>query len=257
MGSMRIHGYPIATKAKSVALCRKFASACEGQLYTDQRLHGGGAVFYGVDASNRSVWQAVLADPRREYYYIDNAYFDRCRGTHFRVTKNGLQCSGREPSDGKRFQALGLEVKPWRRSGDHVVVCEQSPQFMREIARYPGDWTRDVTQRLEAQGRPVRLRPWSPHKPSLAVTLPDDLMGAHALVTWSSAAAVEAMQAGVPIVTMGPCAVAHLSGSLEDLEHLPLADDSARLACLRAMADHQFTLEEIERGEAWARLNPA
>lgn len=246
-----INAYPVDGKRKSFELCQAFVDSCGGKVITDGVLREGAAFFYGVDGSNVDVWRAVQRE-RRDYFYSDNSYFDATRGDYFRVTRNGLQHSGTGPSNGKRFASLRIDVKPWRRRGDHIVMCPQSDHFMTVIAGVAFDWTRHTRDALARfSGRPLRLREWNRDKSALSATLPADLDGAHALVTWSSAAAVEAVLSGVPVVCTGPCAAAPMGGDIADIECLPTP---AREQWAGVLADNQWTVSEFRRGLALDEL---
>lgn len=247
--------YPIATKRKSVDICCAFAEGCEGQVVMRAaRLVDGPCFFYGVDTTTDHLWRQAVMDLRRDYIYSDNAYFDVSRQTSFRITFNRLQHSGRDAqSDGKRFAALGITLAPWRTSGDHIVVCAQSDYFMRAIAGYDGDWLEDTIKALKRlTKRPLVIRSWLRDKGAQVGTLQDALVGAHAVVTWSSSAAITAVLSGIPIVAMGQSAAAPMSGPLDHIEKLPMPDHRDRWAA--RLADNQFTLAEMRSGYAWQTL---
>ena len=244
-----VTAYPVAGKQKSLDLCLAFIRGCGGQIGT--KLRPGSAAFYGVNHSNEDVWRAVIADGR-DRFMIDNSYFDALRQRSFRVTKNRMQHTGSGVSDGKRFKAIGSEVKPWRTAGDHIVVCPQSESFMA-LAGYEGDWTASVVKRLAKHtDREIRVRPWSRNKTKGAVSLQADLIGAHAVVVWSSAAAVSAVLAGVPVVVEGEdCAARPMSGTVEGIESLPTPDRDNWLCVL---ADNEWAVDELTNGTAWSHL---
>lgn len=246
-----VTAYPVANKKKATEICEAFARGCGGKLATT--LQPGPAFFYGVDHSNRGIWEAVLADGR-DYFYADNSFFDSRRQASFRVAKNRLQHAGTGISSGARFAALGIPVAPWRAAGNHFVVCPQSDHFMRVLAGYDGDWGRDIVAYLRANSRrPIRCRDWNPNKGALAATLHHDLVGAHALITWSSAAAVTAILAGVPaIVHSNDCVARTLAGDPWLLEDLATPD---RLNWAGVLADHEWSLAEFRDGTAWKALN--
>lgn len=249
---MALTAYPVNGKKKSFDICLAFVRGAGGQIGT--ALREGDAFFYGVDASNVAIWERVLSN-RQPYWYCDNSYFDSSRQASFRVTRNALQHSGAGQSNGERFNALGIEIKPWRKSGSHVVVCPQSDHFMRVIAGYPGNWRDEAVAALrEVTDREIRVREWSANKGALAATLEADLVGAHALVTWSSAAAVTAVLAGVPVIAMGVCAASAMGAStIADLENIPMPDDRDRWASV--LADNEWSLDEFRSGAAWRSLN--
>lgn len=250
---MVVTAYPVAGKRKSQEICLAFVRGCGGQIGTG--LREGAAVFYGVDQSNIHIWREVCASGR-DYFYIDNSVFDTNRQKCFRVTRNGLQHNGAGASDGRRFAALGVEIKPWRERGEHIVLCPQSPAFMKTIVGYVGNWLDDARADAEmfAPRRELRVREWSANKGALAATLSQDLARAHALATWSSAAAVTAVLAGVPVIVGGQdCAAASMAGAWHDVEALPQSDDRERWAGV--LADNEFTLDEMRAGMAWRHLN--
>lgn len=253
-----VTAYPVAHKKKAFDICLAFIRGCGGQIGTKYR--GGPSFFYGVDESNRAEWEQALQNKERDpIFYADNSYFDSRRQVSFRVTKNALQHSGIGETDGARFAALGIEIKPWRLAGEHIVVCPQSDHFMKVLAGYDGDWGRPMTWgesvmgNLATQARPVRYRDWSPNKGQLASTLEQDLEGAHALVTWSSAAAVTAVLSGVPVVVQSnDCAARCMAGDPWDFENVGMPGDRLRWAGV--LADNEWTLEELTNGTAWRAL---
>lgn len=237
-----ITAHPVIGKAKSIDLCNAFVQGAPKSAR--------GAVFYGVNRTNIAEWER--ARRRGDWYAIDNSYFDKTRGGmdlkkpgHFRVTKNAFQVRALEhDTDGKRFAALGIEVKPmrpWLTSVGHCVAVEQSKTFMQDIAR-DEHWLDERVKLARSLGYAVRLRPWSGAKPEIMRTLPADLEGAKYLLTHSSAAAVEALIAGVHVIVSPMSAVVDV-------------EPEDRLRAFGVLADNMFTVNEIRNGEAWKWLN--
>lgn len=243
--------YPVAGKKKSFDICLAFARGSGGQIAG--MLREGAAFFYGVDHSNVETWRRVH-ELGREFYYCDNAYFDSARQKFFRITRNALQHSGHGRSDGARLRKLQIGIKPWRAAGTHVLVCPQSAHFMRTVIGFDGDWPELTLASLaKITDRPIRIRAWSADKRGLSTSIEQDLHGAHALVTWSSAAAVTAILAGVPAIVLGQSAAAPMAGtSLEQLERPPMPDGREEWAAV--LADNQWTLDEMRAGRAWRAL---
>lgn len=232
--------YPVSGKRKSADLCRAFIEGAG-------KAAENAAVFYGVDASNIAKWKEVRRF-NRPFYYMDNSFFDETRGTHFRIAKGQLQgVDFARPTDGKRFDALGIEMRPWKQGGQHIVVCPQSDSFMRDLVCYPGDWLQDTLQHLNEffPHRTVVVRDWQRDKIAAMRSLPKDLDEAVMLYTHSSMAAVTALIHGVPSNT----AATHVLHGKTN----PLID---RRSVLAPLADAQWTIEEIRRGDAWRYLNP-
>ncbi len=222
---MTIHLHPVANKAKSLMICRAFAEGAPRGAT--------GHVFYGVTDANVKAWtQARMSS--EDWYYIDNSYFDCVRGHQYRVSKNRVQVNPRgKPSDGKRFDRLGLKIEPPVPVGPNVLAIEQSASFMRCVAQDPY-WLERELRGLKT----FRLRAWSANKIEQATTLHGDLDGTEVLVTHSSAAAVEASLRGIA------CCVSPMSalcGTYDDRRHQTFS----------VLADNQWTLEEIKDGRAW------
>lgn len=202
---------------------------------TERELLPGAAVFYGVRPAWAHLWEQCKRE-RRDWFYGDNSYHDATRERHFRFTKNAIQHTGLGTSDGKRFAALGITVKPMRSDGDRIVLCPQSPEFMQTVAGDPG-WEARVTKNLREIHGADRLivRRKGEKRP-----LRDDLARAALLATWSSCAAVTALLEGVRVLCAPQCCAT-------------FADDRLRWASV--LADNEFSLEEMARGDAWRMLN--
>lgn len=85
-------------------------------------------------------------------------------------------------------------------------------------------------------------------------TLKSELEKCNLLITHGSASAVEAIVAGVPAITLGPCAaqfVANRSITNETIHDPFFPSDQARWAWLCALAYCQWNEEELRSGEAW------
>lgn len=247
--------YPTPLKDKSRLLCEDFAAGCGGTVASRIALQPGAAFFYGVTDATLGVWRAARAEGR-DWYYCDNAYFDVARERYFRITRNAFQLSGPAEPDNARFEALypWSRMKPWRKTGRHIVVCETSAWFM-ELCGYGPHWLTDTLGELARHtDRPVRLRRWLGNKVAQAASLQADLDGAWALVTHCSAAANEAVLAGIPVFVTGESAAAPMaSGPLSNIEH-PLTP-AGRREWAAGLASNQWTQAEIRNGTAWRSLN--
>lgn len=251
-----VTAYPVARKAKAYEICEAFIQGCGGAIASaPAKLVNGAAFFYGVDESNLGIWREVTSNPSREWYYCDNAYFDSTRQAYFRVTRNRLQHSGVGTSTGARFQQLGVPILPWSEpnSGDHIVVCPQSDPFMNHVIGFNGNWRDETVNALRTlTTREIRVREWQRDKTALAATLHEDLRNAFALVTYSSAAAISAVLAGVPVVCGPQCAALPMAGNLFKLTQLPR---KPRETWAGVLADNQWTLDEFRSGAAWRMMH--
>lgn len=243
--------YATPGKAKALRLLDEFArgvNAAGGSATLHygplpDRLKPGAAAFYGVTQTTRHLWEQARAEGR-DWYYIDNSYFDVSRGTSFRVTKNRVQHSGQGQSNGERRRALGVTVQPWRHGdGKHTVICLQSDLHMKVVmGTDPVFWLRCALERARSHAMPSRVRHWDANKTRQMATLGADLKHAAVLITHSSAAAVEALLAGVAVDCSAECAAYGVQ-------------PSRREAWADVLADNQWTLAELADGTAWKALN--
>lgn len=231
--------HPVPGKAKAKMLCEAFAAGAPRDAI--------GHVFYGVTDGNLSAWRHVQA-LGLDYWFIDNSYFDKTRGVQFRVTKNRTQYGGAIVSDCKRFDAMGIDIVPlhpfeFDDSEVRVLAVEQSALFMTLVARNEG-WL-EMKLRQYNTNR-VRRRPWGPDKMTLQTTLQQDLDRSNIVVTHSSAAAVAAVLSALPVDVSKESAAHPFSR---------LANWPDRRLWAGALADNQFTIDEMKDGTAWRMLH--
>ena len=254
---MRPVGYATPGKALARELLEAFCAGAGGKVVEGsvKELLPGPAAFYGVTPATAHLWRQAKAEGR-DWYYIDNAYFDKWRGTFYRVTLNALQHHGCGRSDGKRFESLGVQVMPWRSGGEHICIAPQSDEFMQTCAGYKGRWVDDVHAELQRHTRrDLLLLPWSRDKREWYRRLPAALAEAHALVTFSSASSISAILAGVPaVVTAHDCITRAIATQwLDEIESLERVIDDRRLWA-GVVADNQWTLDEMRSTLTWRML---
>lgn len=209
----------------------------------------------------------------RIYWYIDNGYFlpGKRESNFFRITRNALQHDGcGEPAARERWTRLKLPIKPWRKSGAHIVVCPPGRLFGATFGFDADDWLRVTIKTLRKYtDRELRVRAkvtWNDAKgadvlslagkikTSVPTPLADDLSGAWALVTHSSNAAVEALLAGVPVFATEPCGASAMG--LVDLTKIESPrTDGNREHWAAVLASNQWSLAEMRSGLAWKMLN--
>ncbi len=228
--------------------CRAFAKGCGGQVQQvtahGERLRDGSLAMFGHILIEPMLHQAQAEG--RSWYYGDHAFFGR--GHHYRCAKNAYQFDGREGSaNPKRFLGFGIPVRPWRKSGAHIVLCPNSESF---LARHGApNWIEETVAALRAlTNRDIRARSKSDRRPLAA-----DLVDAWAVVTFTSNSAVEAILAGIPAISTAPCAGASMgSANLQDIE-APVMPDG-RLEWAARLANNQWTLEEMAAGRLWRAI---
>lgn len=183
----------------------------------------------------------------------ENAYLEPpgSKWQHFAIAQHGHNGAGQWATGGpERWDALGVELKPWRSEGSHIVVCCQRGIGSREMAS-PDNWeqrTVHILRGLTSRPIVVRKHPGKPAAhPAVVAEMREALRGAHACVIWSSANGVRSLVEGVPVIYTAPhwiCSGA-ASNALSAIENPPMPD---RLATFRRMAWAQWAASEVEAG---------
>lgn len=201
------------------------------------------------------VWGA-RDKPNGTVIVAENGYLDGKGGPYVALALGGHNGGGRWPEGSReRLARLGVEFKPWRQSGGHVLVCP-SRGLKSSAMRQPEGWTEQTVAALKRfTQREIRVRPhpgnWKVKPPE--VPLEDDLRGAHACVIWASSAGVKSLVEGVPVIYTAPhwiCSGA-AGNRLEDIESPVMPD---RVPAFERLASAQWSLDEIASGEPFRAL---
>lgn len=228
-----------------------FARGCGGTVTDEEELFPGPVALFGSPARWPLLRQAQAAG--RDFFYADHGYMGR--GKYYRITKNAYQHDGTGAANALRFNAFRRPVKSWRTTGSHVLVCPNSGIYFGLHGIDVETWLRDVTNTLQQHtDREIRIR-WKVQARERPISA--DLVNAWAVVVFSSAAAIDALIAGVPVFSLAPFAATVRMG----LSDLALIEQPAypvdREPFLWALADHQWTIQEIYTGVAWRAMRAA
>ena len=190
----------------------------------------------------------------------EEAYFRRLGGApYFALALHDHNGAGRWPEGGPgRWDGFGIELKPWRQRGRHILVREQRGIGSERMAS-PPNWHQAMAIRLRAlTDRPIVIR-WHPKsraEPQKALEQPPleaALKDCWSVVTWASAIAGPALVAGVPVFVEAPHHV--LDGAVErDIANIEAPAHPDRLAAFRRLAWAQWSMAEIASGAAFERL---
>lgn len=238
--------YQVPTERTSPQWCKAFAAGCGGRISSVFRLEAGPVAMFGSPL----LWSLLrhAQTQGREWFYGDHAYYGRKQ--FYRVTRNRYQHDGIGESNGQRFAGFGRPIQPWRKHGTHVLICPQSDNHFRQFGLTQAGWLADVTAKIRAvTDRPIRTRLKFDRTP-----IDHDLVDCWAVVTFSSAAALDALIAGVPVFVLAEFAASYRMGcpDLSQIES-PIRPEH-RDSFLAVLADQQWTLEEMSRGMAWETL---
>lgn len=206
----------------------------------------------------------LLWNRTRTFDHIAKIYEDA--GAHVIIAENGFLGAD---EDGSKLFALArnyhngagswyigkeprreFEVKPWRQSGDHILLLPQRGIGARGVAM-PTSWLADIQKRLaKITDRPIRIR----RHPGADRSDPwPDLRGAHCAITWGSGAGLKSLVAGIPVFHelerwIGAPAAKY---GINDIEACHL---NGRAAMLHRLSWAQWSSREIRSGEAFSHL---
>lgn len=177
----------------------------------------------------------------------EEGYIRRLHGEHWvALSLHDHNGAGYTPHGGpERWRdRFRLPLKPWRKPGSRVLVREQRGIGSSKMAS-PPDWHNQTAKRLQTT-RSVEIRRHHKNEPDQAPL--KDMPDVHAVVTWGSSIAVEALIEGIPVFLGAPRSIVEDAcnrdfGRIDD----PTYPD--RLPALERMAWGQWSLDEIRTGE--------
>ena len=180
-----------------------------------------------------------------DYFQVDNAYFGR--NIYFRVTLNKFQLA-QMPANivNDRYKIIlgqfGKTIMPWKKERNGpIVICPSSEFLFRLYGTSLQAWVESVSAEIKKHtDRPIFVR----YKELMPKDDIDEAIeGAWCVVTHVSAAALDALRLGVPVITTGECAASPLATPLDEIENPRLPE--GREALFSLLANGQFTPEEM------------
>lgn len=231
------------------------------------------AVIFGVRKKHVPVsWPRGVVfqrqrDNKLSVIVLETGYVNRGGGEnhHYAAGFNGLNARAdfrNKDMPDDRAKLLGVECKPWRERGEHIVLCGQVPWDASVDHTNHIHWLHATAKQLRGKtSRPIVFRPHpkGPHldipgtRLSTARTLQDDLRSAHVVVTFNSNSAVEAVLDGIPAFAddYGSMAWDMCAHDFEAIEGFPTPE---RTQWLSNLAYAQWTPDEMRSGQTWSHL---
>ena len=245
--------------AKWDGVVHAFVQGATGIMASWQRAESETAPIALRSIAKRKVMKQCL-EQGRDFYYIDTGYFGNYKVKDYhRITKNAMQWLGpTEDRPADRLERTRVKAKPMT-PGRKILLCPPSAKAMSYWDMDEQQWVAETIATIrQFTDRPIEVRLKGPREQRARVNtmeqaLADDV---HCMVTFNSIAAVESLIYGKPVFAMGPNAAAPLANSnLSAIEtpFVPHLDQVTQL--LRCLAYHQFTVEEMNTGYAWAVLS--
>jgi hypothetical protein len=219
----------------------------------------------------RGISSGKIADQVRalgqDYYFIETGYLGNypCannrtgRKIYHRIVKNAMQHSTIMDVPDDRWQQLvkfnpDLEYQGWRRSGSKILVVLSTEKPFHYYKENKDTWIKQVIKTLKKHtDREIVFREKASRgertNNTIYDALDDDI---YALVTYQSVAAIEAIQAGIPVFALAPTAADPVGNKdLTQIENPHMPDETVIQKWLHSIAYSQFSLDEIITGEAW------
>lgn len=197
---------------------------------------------------------------------LENGYLDRVNHVAFGLNGYcGWHGHAWPAPDYGKLAVLPLDMKPWKKDGDYILVCGQRGGAYSELSM-PLDWPDKVVSQLrELTDIPIiyRAHPGRRTVPKKAypgltiapqdITLSEALLRARSVVVWTSNAATDAVVAGVPVVYCGPSlTVGPLA--MKGIQNILSPVYPARKLWLARIAAAQCSKEELRNPITWEGL---
>lgn len=189
------------------------------------------------------------------FWFIDSGYtnflYDKGKPWH-RIVYNHIHHSSTSqcfPAD--RLQYLPSFPRPWRKDGKAILVIESSDDYLRLFGTNLNHWKATIKKQITTYSKlPIEFRKKDINRKtrsSLYQELKnrDDI---YCVITESSAAAIEAIWLGIPVITLNRHITNTVSRSkIQDINNLyrgPIGD------WLCELTYSQFSFQEIRDGTA-------
>ena len=181
------------------------------------------------------------------YVFFDRAYFNGGPGSNrLRVVPGEYQKNWITMDEPDRFQRTGVQLKPWRQDGKHIMLVPPANDAIKDLFGIH-KWQANTLHRLAGcTDRPIMVSVKGDPRP-----LAERLKDCWCVVTWTSNVAVEAICAGIPAFVSRHSAAAPVAGPLDQLEYLidsPPMPYRDRWAW--SLAYGEFSVDEIASGYA-------
>jgi hypothetical protein len=206
--------------------------------------------------NNESLLERLLKD-KLDFWFVDTGYTNflhtKLKVWH-RLVHNGINFDGglqKYPQD--RLHLLSDFPKKWRKKGSKILVIESSPAHYAMRGTTLDRWKHSVLQGLSAvTDRPVEFRHKNTNRKSREslYSLLKETKEYYCVVSDCSAAAVEALWTGTPVITLET----HITNSvsrrrLDQINNLYRGDLENWFAMV---SYNQFTFDELCNGTAVA-----
>lgn len=201
-----------------------------------------------------------------EFYYMDSGYFGNypCKVNpngwklFHRIVKNDVQHNKIIDRPEDRWLSLNLSLKKRQKNGKHILLVVPSEKPCKFYKLDLESWKHKTIREIKKHtDRPIVIREKTDRRQRVhGNTIFDALKDCHALVTFQSIAAVEAVMQGVPAFTTAPTAADPVCDKDISLLESPSVQDDVKIwKWVCHLAYGQFHIDELKNGTAYRILN--
>jgi hypothetical protein len=227
--------------------------------------------FWGLAGNNiKEIRQCI--EKGEEWWYVDVGYlteqitryptpiindYDK---TYFRICKGNIHTIKMHVATPERYntlerQGIDVEFKGWRDSGDYVLLCPSSPTVTMHINGVTQEeWIKQVGEEVRKHtDLPIKMR----NKPRpgnewWGTDIKDDIKNASCVVTNMSLSAVDGLLNMTPAFTHQRHVASFVTSRKINKVEKPFKPGRKTVQeWLNMIANHQFTIQEIEDGLAF------
>lgn len=231
----------------------------------------------GRMAGNKAVWE-VFRKQNKPVIVLEVGSL--IRNKTWKVGINGINSDasfGNNCCDSTRIDQLGLSLEPWKKDGEHIIVCGQHQKSelwkgMEDVQ----DWMMNVTTELRKHtDRRIILRPHPRYKvhpdfgkfTNVLVANPKPLEGTYddfnfdealqrawAVISYNSNPGIHAIMGGTPAFVDTSSLAYDVASDINDLNTINHPKYPDRDEWLQKLSYTEWTVDEIRAGEPWDRI---
>ena len=232
-------------------------------------------LFHGRMASNKTVW-SKNQQTKKPTIVLEVGGIKR--GTTWKVGLNGINRTGYfgdSGNDSTRANSLGLVCKPWRSSGDFILICGQHDKSLQwQNMPRMSQWVMDTIEEIQRHtDRPIYFRPHPRcrldaiehqyrnvyrqeprHVPGSYDSFDMGFDNVWATISYSSNPGIHSTIAGVPAFVSQDSLAYDAANDIDFLHDIENPFTPERQQWLNDYAWTEFTVDEISAGIPLKRL---
>jgi len=240
---------------KTEVIGNAFAQGCGAKVEKNPKSAAGKfictlGVMYGT---------AKYLKEAKDFLYIDHGYLGKGSPAlfngYYRIVYNSILHdikNIRRDHSWEKFEKFNRPLQPWKKHGSHIIIAPPTTlphknniaPMSKFLGLNPDQWLKDTI---------AEIKKYSDRKIIIctkcgSIKLQDVLPNAWTLVTDHSNAQVDALIAGIPVITTSPM---RKIGTIRDNIESPIYERDF----LKDLVHYQWTVSEMKSGQAWKEIN--